>query len=73
MRCFGMNHVVFNHLSDQERLDLIAELWASLDHDALPLSDAQVVELDRRLERAEADRAASVPWTQMRQDLLQRR
>lgn len=65
-----MNRIVFDHLSDQERLDLIAELWASLDHGAVPLTDAQALELDRRLAHADADLATSVSWRQMRQDVF---
>jgi putative addiction module component (TIGR02574 family) len=35
-------------LSPQERLDLIGELWDSLDSDDLRLTPAQEAELDRR-------------------------
>ena len=32
----------FSRLTTEERLDLIGEIWDSIDHDAVPLSDAQV-------------------------------
>jgi putative addiction module component (TIGR02574 family) len=38
----------FRHLTPQQRLDLIGELWESLDHDAVPLAPAQAAEIDRR-------------------------
>lgn len=38
----------FSHLTPQQRLDLIGELWDSLDHDAVPLTPAQAAEIDRR-------------------------
>jgi len=44
-------------LSRDEQLDLLDDLWASLgrDPEALPLSDAQKAELDRRLDELEAE------------------
>jgi putative addiction module component (TIGR02574 family) len=38
----------FSHLTPQQRLDLIGELWESLDQDTLPLTPAQLAEIDRR-------------------------
>lgn len=39
----------FSHLSTEQRLDLIGELCDSIDHDAVPLTEAQAAEIDRRL------------------------
>ena len=36
-------------LTPPERLALIAQLWDSLEHEQLPLTDAQEAELERRL------------------------
>ncbi|WP_437898283.1 addiction module protein [Sorangium sp. So ce124] len=54
-------------LSRDEQLDLLDELWASLgrDPDALPLSDAQHVELDRRLDELEAEGPVGLTWDEV--------
>ncbi|WP_114394336.1 addiction module protein [Oleisolibacter albus] len=44
-----MSTLDFSHLSTQERLILIEELWDSIDRDRLPLTEAQAIEVDRRL------------------------
>ncbi|WP_437612050.1 addiction module protein [Sorangium sp. So ce834] len=54
-------------LSRDEQLDLLDELWARLgrDPDAFPLSDAQRVELDRRLDELEADGPVGLTWDEV--------
>ena len=44
-------------LTAQERLELLGRLWDSLSShpDALPLTDAQRAELDRRLDELDRD------------------
>lgn len=59
-------------LSVHERLDLIGQLWDSLEHEPLPLSDAQQHELDRRLDTLESDRAKGVSWEALRDELARR-
>jgi putative addiction module component (TIGR02574 family) len=51
-------------LSVDERLRILDDIWESLqsDPDALPLSDAQRVELDIRLAAHEADPDAAVDF-----------
>jgi putative addiction module component (TIGR02574 family) len=44
-------------LADDEQLDLLGELWDSLDHDR-PAPEWHKEELDRRLERADAEGGA---------------
>jgi putative addiction module component (TIGR02574 family) len=39
----------FSRLTIEERLDLIGEIWESIDHDAVPLTEAQAAEIDRRV------------------------
>lgn len=56
-------------LSLEERLELIGRLWDSIETEALPLSPAQTAEIDRRLETADADLDASVPWETLRAEL----
>jgi putative addiction module component (TIGR02574 family) len=50
-----MSIIDFSHLTRQQRLDLIGELWGSLDNDAGPLSAAQTAEIERRLATVEED------------------
>ena len=50
-----MPTIDFSHLSPKQRLDLIGELWDSLDHDAVSLSEAQAAEIERRLATLDED------------------
>jgi putative addiction module component (TIGR02574 family) len=54
-------------LTLDEQLDLLDDLWASLgrDPDALPLSDAQRAELDRRLDELETEGAVGLTWDEV--------
>ena len=54
-------------LTAAERLQLVEELWDSLcDHpDAVPLTEAQRAELDRRLDDLERDGPVGVPWDEV--------
>ena len=64
----GSSAIEFEHLSRDERLDLIEEVWESLTHDAreeLPLTDEQVAELDRRLELLDRDGPVGVSLEQL--------
>lgn len=57
----------FSHLSVEERLQLIEDLWESVadDPEALPLTDAQAEELDRRLEAYRQDGDPGRPWREV--------
>ena len=59
-------------LSVDERLDLIGQLWDSLEHESLPLSSTQQRELDRRLAAFDQERAEGLSWEQLRAELEQR-
>jgi putative addiction module component (TIGR02574 family) len=50
-----MAAIEFNHLSPQERLDLIGQLWESLTPDAVPVTQAQKNEIKRRLATLDRD------------------
>lgn len=50
-----MSSFDFSHLSPEQRLALIDELWESLDADSIALTQAQKDELDRRLETLDED------------------
>jgi putative addiction module component (TIGR02574 family) len=53
-----------DRLSVEERLALVEELWDSIAESsgALPLTEAQQTELDRRLAEHEAQPDDVVPW-----------
>ena len=49
-------------LSSEQRLELVERLWDSLvESDSVPFTDAQRVELDRRLDRMERGEGENVP------------
>ena len=51
-------------LSCEERLQLLEQLWESLSAtpEAVPLTDVQRRELDRRLDELDRDGPAGIPW-----------
>lgn len=67
-----MPTLAFDHLSPDQRLALIGELWDSLDAGALAPSDAQKAELASRLATADRDLAQSVPWQSLRDEIAGR-
>jgi len=54
-------------LSPEERLQLLEELWESLCEtpEAVPLTDAQREELDRRLDDLEREGPIGIPWEEV--------
>jgi putative addiction module component (TIGR02574 family) len=66
-------HFDFSHLTPAERIELAQDLWDSLEPEeiaeALPLTEAQKAELDRRLEDLERDPDAGIPWEQVRAEI----
>lgn len=70
-----MNTLTFEQiarLSPPERLELIGELWDSLGDADVPLSSAQRVELERRLDSFARDRAGAVTWDALKAELAAR-
>ena len=61
-------------LSPAERIQLAQDLWDSLpeDPDLLPLDEAQVQELNRRLQAHRDDPSTAVPWEVVRAQLRER-
>ena len=45
----------FSHLTTEERLTLIDQLWDSLEPEAKPLTAAQTAEINRRLKTLDED------------------
>jgi putative addiction module component (TIGR02574 family) len=62
-------------LSPEERLRLIEELWDSLSAKpgAIPLTNAQREELDRRLDDLESSGPEGIPWEEVLQQIRSRR
>jgi putative addiction module component (TIGR02574 family) len=54
-------------LSTEERLRLIEQLWESLraTPEAIPLTDAQRAELDRRLDELDGGDVEGIPWNEV--------
>lgn len=54
-------------LTPAERLQLVEELWDSLcdTPEAVPLTEAQRAELDRRLDDLEQEGPTGIPWDEV--------
>jgi putative addiction module component (TIGR02574 family) len=62
----------YRHLSPQERLDLISEIWDSIEGEQVPLSPAQTAELDRRIAALDEDMKRARNATAVLSDLRRR-
>ena len=64
-----MSTIDIAKLSPQERLILIEQLWESLSStpEALPVTDAQREELDRRLDELDREGPVGIPWDEVLQ------
>ena len=68
----------YRHLPIAERVQLVEDIWDSIaeeanaDANALPLTEAQRAELDRRVADADAYPEAAIPWAQVREELFKR-
>ena len=57
-------------LTADEKLELIDDLWSSIDPMDLSLDDAQRAELDRRIERLEKEGPVGTDWESLRAKML---
>jgi putative addiction module component (TIGR02574 family) len=64
----------FQGLSSPEKLEVIGRLWDSIPDSLadLPFSESHRAELERRIEAADADPGAAVPWEVVRDRLRQK-
>ena len=64
----------FSKLSIAERIQLAEDLWESISEEGadVPLTEAQKVELDRRLKDLERDPDAGEPWEVVRARVYER-
>ena len=62
-------------MTAQERLSLLDALWDSLaaTPEAIPLTEAQRAELDRRLDDLEAEGPVGIPWEEVLNRITSRR
>lgn len=66
--------VDLRNLTPRQRLDLLGEIWDSLtaDPDQLVLTEAQRVELDRRLDELDQDTVRGIPWDEVLEKIRKR-
>ncbi|MBK9129821.1 MAG: addiction module protein [Phycisphaerales bacterium] len=50
------------HLSAKDRLNLIEQIWDSLEAEDVPVTEAQKAELDRRIDEMDRDGERGIPW-----------
>ena len=60
-----MNTIDIAKLSPEERLELLEQLWDSLSPDAIPMTEAQQEELDRRLDELDREGPIGIPWNEV--------
>ena len=56
-------------MTPKERLELIDELWASLEPEDIPISDEVNAELERRLREYEQNPNCTVTWEEIEASL----
>ena len=63
----SMSAIDIAKLSPEERLELLEQLWDSLSAtpEAIPLTDAQRAELDRRLDDLDREGPVGIPWNEV--------
>ncbi len=59
-------------LSPADRLELIGELWQTLEHDTLPVTNVEKVLLDERIADLSAHPGSGRPWGDVEAELLSR-
>lgn len=62
----------FSHLTPEERIQLAEDLWDSLQPTQVPLTQAQLAELEHRRALHEADPARGRPWREVVDEIERR-
>jgi putative addiction module component (TIGR02574 family) len=62
-------------MSVQERIQLAQDIWDSItaDPNAVPVSEAERQEIQRRLEAHERDPDSTIPWDEVKKQILGRK
>jgi putative addiction module component (TIGR02574 family) len=60
-----MSAIDIAKLSPQQRLELLEQIWDSLSPEAVPMTDAQTEELDRRLDELDREGPVGIPWNEV--------
>ena len=60
-----MSTIDIVNLSPKERLALLEQLWDSLSPEAVPMTDAQTEELDRRHDELDREGPVGIPWNEV--------
>ncbi|HKA44840.1 MAG TPA: addiction module protein [Burkholderiales bacterium] len=70
-----MSAIDIAKLSPEERLELLEQLWDSLSEnpEAIPLTEAQQEELDRRLDDLDREGPVGIPWNEVLTRIRSRR
>ena len=50
-----MPSIDYTHMTPTEKLDLIGEIWDSIEAEAISLTESQAAELDRRIAKLDAN------------------
>jgi putative addiction module component (TIGR02574 family) len=58
-------------LPEAKRLEIIEQLWDSLDIDAWPLPEWQIQELDQRIDALERGGVIGAPWDEVRRRIIE--
>jgi putative addiction module component (TIGR02574 family) len=64
-----LQNLGIDQLGMQERLDLIGEIWDSIDLHETPIPESHRLEIDRRLSEAKANPHAGRSWEEVRTNL----
>ena len=65
----------YSSLSISERIQLVEDIWDSIAEEApaeIGLSEAQVAEVNRRVENHRLHPESGVPWSEVRRKLFER-
>jgi putative addiction module component (TIGR02574 family) len=57
-------------LSNDEKLELIDDLWTSIDFTTLVITPEQRAEFDRRLDLLDQEGPVGAPWSQVRAEMI---
>ena len=60
-----MSTIDIAKLSPEQRLELLEQLWDSLSPVAIPMTEAQNTELDRRLDEFDQEDPVGIPWDEV--------